>query len=314
LSNPLVSIVIPVYNKELWITETLRSVFNQSYENWECVIVNDGSTDESLNRIVSFVDSHPAKWRVVTIANSGQTFARNYGINLSDGDYVSFLDADDLWHPNKLTAQIELFLRNPRLEASFTSYVIFSENQRRGFRVVKNSDPEKLVSGWLSMQGFGGLIESTGMLKKSTLIDFGCFESHLSMTAGLDLSLRVVRSKPSIITSQPYVYYRLSEGQFHKNEKILVSDLNITSLVHANSLEILRRLKVNHASYLYWSASRGLGHFKFIERILLAFLIFDLSKLAALYFLISRNIVATFRGVRRQKDIRSFLQNHRIGP
>jgi glycosyltransferase involved in cell wall biosynthesis len=314
LPNPLVSIVIPVYNKELWITETLRSVFNQNYENWECIIVNDGSTDESLNRIVGFVDSHPAKWRVVTIANSGQTFARNYGIKLSNGDYVSFLDADDLWHPNKLIAQIEQFLENPGLELSLTPYIIFSENQRKGFRIVKKSNPEKLVNDWLSMRGFGGLIESTGMLKRSTLVDFDYFEGQLSMTAGLDLCLRVVRSKPSIITTQPYVYYRLSKGQFHENENVLVSDLIITTSVHTNSLEILNRLKVNHANYLYWSENRSLGRFKFVKSILHAFLIFDFSKLAMLYSLISRNIVAIFRGVWRQRAIRLFLQNHRVEP
>ena len=274
--------------------------------------MNDGSTDESLNRIISFVDSHPAKWRVVTIPNSGQTFARNYGISLSDGDYVSFLDADDLWHPNKLTAQIELFLRNPELELSLTPYVIFSENQRRWFRIVNNSNPEKLVNEWLNLRGFGGLIESTGMLKKSTLVDFGYFESQLSMTAGLDLCLRVVRSKPSLITTQPLVYYRLSKGQFHENEKILVRDLEITSSVHANSPEILNCLKINHASYLYWSESRNLGQLKFVKSVVLTFLIFDLSKLSMLYSLTSRNIVAIIRGIWRQRDIRLFLQNHRI--
>jgi glycosyltransferase involved in cell wall biosynthesis len=276
--------------------------------------VNDGSTDESLTRIVGFIDSHPAKWRVVTIANSGQTFARNYGIKLSYGDYVSFLDADDLWHPNKLIVQIEQFLENPLLELSLTPYVIFSENQRKGFRIVKNSNPEKLVSGWLSMRGFGGLVESTGMLKKSTLVDFEYFEGQLSMTAGLDLCLRVVRSKPSIITTQPYVYYRLSKGQFHENEKVLVSDLIITTSVHTNSLEILNRLKVNHANYLYWSESRSLGRFKFVKRIFHAFLVFDFSKLTMLYSLISRNIVAISRGVWRHRNIRIFLQKHRIEP
>jgi glycosyltransferase involved in cell wall biosynthesis len=314
LSSPLISIVIPVFNKELWVTETLRTVFNQEYKNWECVIINDGSTDESLNRIMGFIENHPARWRVITIDNSGQTFARNFGIKISEGDYIAFLDADDLWHPNKLDAQIQLFISRPELELAFSPYVIFSENQRRFFRVVKGANPMKLVKGWLSMQGFGGLIESTGMVKRSTLMSFGLFSDELSMTAGLDLSLRIAKSRPSLITSQPYVFYRLSESQFHKNEEILISDLVITSAAHTDSIEELNLLKISHTNYLYWSRVRSLGRVKFINRVLLAFLAFDLSKLAMLYCLTSRNVIAIYRGAWGQRQTKAFLQAHRIKP
>ena len=314
MSNPLISIVIPVFNKELWITESLRSVFNQSYLNWECVIVNDGSTDESLKKITSFVEKHPANWRVLTIENSGQTFARNYGIQVSKGEYVSFLDADDLWHPNKLKAQIESFMSDPKLELVFTPYVIFSENQSKGFRVVKNTDPESLVSGWLTMRGFGGLIESTGMIKKSTLIDVDCFSPALSMSSGLDLSLRVVRSRKSLVTPLPMVFYRLSDGQFHKNLDALVCDLEVVRLAHSFTPESLKKLTGFHNNYLYWANVRTLGKSHFLKGVLSAFLLLDISKLTTLYFLVTRNLVALLRGFYRRSEIQALIQTHGARP
>ena len=88
MSNPLISIVIPIYNKEFWVTETLNSVLNQSYKNWECVIIDDGSTDQSLDLVLAYTKKYPANWIVKTITNSGQSFARNLGIELSSGDYI----------------------------------------------------------------------------------------------------------------------------------------------------------------------------------------------------------------------------------
>ena len=273
--------------------------------------MNDGSTDGSLNKIVSFVEKYPANWKVITIENSGQTFTRNYGIQISKGDYVSFLDADDLWHPDKLKVQIESFRSDPEIELVFTPYVIFSENQWRGFRIVKNTDPKSLVNGWLSMRGFGGLIESTGMIKKSTLLDFDCFSPTLSMSSGLDLSLRIVRSRKSLIATTPSVFYRLSDGQFHKNLEALICDLEEVRLAHSFTPELLKKLTDCHNNYLYWAGIRTLGRFQFFKKVFFAFLFLDVSKLTTLYFLVTRNLVALLRGFYHRSEIRGFIQGYR---
>ena len=312
LSNPLISIVIPIYNKEFWVTETLNSVLNQSYKNWECIIINDGSTDQSLDIVLAFTEKHPANWMIETITNSGQSYARNLGIKLATGAYIAFLDADDLWHPDKLKSQIELFISNPALELVLSPYVIFRERQIAGFRLVRNRNPRKFVEDWLSMRGFGGLIESAGMVKRETLVNLGDFSNELSMAAGLDLCLRIVNSRPSSIASQPHVFYRLSDMQYHKNEDVLISDLAIVSDEHSNSREILDKLKVGHTNYLYWSHSRSFGRLEFLKRTLLAILAFDVPKLTMLYFLIGRNVIALYKGAFRHYQIQSFLRTHRI--
>jgi len=309
--EPLVSIVIPLFNKETWIVQTLATVYNQTYKNWECLIINDGSTDQSLSRVLEFTEGHPANWVIIDITNSGQAFARNRGIEIAKGELVSFLDADDLWHPNKLKSQIELFSINSKVELVLSSYVIFKENQSRSFRMVKNKSASKLVESWFDMRGFGGLIESTGMIKKSALIECGNFSDALSMASGLDLCLRVVRTRQTIVSPVPYVFYRLSDGQFHKNEDVLKRDMEITCLRHSTTVEIHEKLRMRHANYFYWSESRSLGVVRFLQRTLLAILVFDIPKLISLYFLITRNLLAFFRGFYYQAKIQAFFQAHK---
>lgn len=289
------------------MSATLQSVLNQSYKNWECIIINDGSTDESLAKINEFITNNPAAWKVTSTPNSGQTAARNHGIDLSEGELVAFLDADDLWHQEKVESQVRLFNSKPGTELAFTPYVIFRRNQNHGFRIVDSSNPKKLVRDWLNMRGFGGLIESTGMIRRKTLLEFGGFPKDFSMTAGLDLSLRIVRSRDTAITSKPLVFYRLSDGQFHKNEDVLIKDLKMTSVQHTNSQKELLKLSSFHNGYLFWSERRRNGKSSFMKSIILAVILLDHRKISMLYFLISRNLYALIRGQIHRGYIREFL-------
>ena len=94
-----ISIVIPLYNKEHYIEDTIKSVLAQTYSNWEAIIIDDGSTDASAKIVQSIPDS---RIRLYQQANQGVSKARNHGIELATGDYIAFLDADDQWKPNYL--------------------------------------------------------------------------------------------------------------------------------------------------------------------------------------------------------------------
>ncbi len=312
MADPAVSIIIPLFNKEEWIIQTLLSLYRQSYRDWECIIINDGSTDESLTKVSNFIDEHPANWRLISLANSGQTIARNLGIQVAKGDLIAFLDADDLWHHEKLQMQVDLFHSNPKLDLILCSYVIFREDQRNFFRMVSILDPKKLAGGWLSLRGFGGLMESTGMIKKEALNKFGVFENSLSMSAGLDLSLRIIKSGICLITSEPLVFYRISDSQFHKNEELLIKDMNLVSIAHASSPEVLKSLKVDYQNYMYWSETRRYGYPKLIKGVLLAFLRLDTQRLTILYCLSSRNVIALFRGFQQKRKISVFLKTQKV--
>src|ERR1700722_15492058 len=102
--TPLVSILIPAYNADRWIAETIRSAVNQTWERKEIIIVDDGSTDETLAVARQF---ESMLVRVVSQKNQGAASARNRAFSLSCGDYIQWLDADDLLAPDKVSRQME---------------------------------------------------------------------------------------------------------------------------------------------------------------------------------------------------------------
>lgn len=309
LSNPLVSVVIPLFNKEQWICHTLLSVYTQTYVNWECLIINDGSTDRSLETVTRFVENHLGNWKIVSQVNSGQIEARNLGIEKASGDFIAFLDADDLWLPEKLETQVKLHLSDPNIGLSLTSYTIFHKNQVSGFRVVKCSDSNKMIDRWFRLTGFGGLIESTGFISRKTLEEFGRYSETFSMTAGLDLCLKIALKRRIEVIPEPLVLYRLSPGQFHKQEDILIRDLEIMTLKHTSNIRERSRLRQLHLNYFFWSNCRGQGPLFFILSVFKSILLFRWSKLPMLYFLLSRNSLALVRGFIKRRRIREVLEN-----
>ena len=104
--TPLISVVIPAYNAEQFLDETLESVLSQTYENWECIIVNDGSTDNTESIAKKWCEKD-ARFRYFYKENSGASDTRNFGIKEARGEYIAFLDADDLYMPNFLEVCIE---------------------------------------------------------------------------------------------------------------------------------------------------------------------------------------------------------------
>lgn len=102
----MISIVIPLYNKEKSVVATLQSVLEQTYTDWECIVINDGSSDNSLEVVKNFIDEFKIddfKFQILTQNNAGVSAARNRGIIEAKGEYVAFLDADDLWTDDYLT-------------------------------------------------------------------------------------------------------------------------------------------------------------------------------------------------------------------
>lgn len=109
-ANPKVSGIVPAYNAEDYIGETIQSVMEQSYGNWELLLVDDGSTDRTKEVIQKYLDDPRIKYFYKK--NGGQGSARNLGIKKAQGDYLAFLDADDLWDVDKLETQIKVFSEN----------------------------------------------------------------------------------------------------------------------------------------------------------------------------------------------------------
>ena len=131
----LVSIVTPVYNSEKFISETIQTVKNQTYQNWELLLVNDYSTDNSENVIREY-EKQDDRIKLINLEkNSGAAIARNTGIKKAKGKYIAFLDSDDLWDKQKLEKQVN-FMKENNHEFTFTSYEFADESGKGNGKVV----------------------------------------------------------------------------------------------------------------------------------------------------------------------------------
>lgn len=126
--NPIVSIIIPSYNYGFVIGETLRNIQDQSFQNWEAIIVDDGSRDNTAAVVRQFVDTD-ARIRFFPQENKGVSAARNLGFQKATGKYIQFLDADDLLSRDKLTLQVDFLERNPDTDISYTDHIYFETNK-----------------------------------------------------------------------------------------------------------------------------------------------------------------------------------------
>src|SRR4028118_1589922 len=114
---PLISVIIPVYNGEKTIRETIESILNQTFTDFELIVINDGSQDATLEIVECIQDS---RLKVFSYPNAGQAASRNQGISHACGRYISFIDADDLWAPDKLEAQLKALQANPQAAVAYS--------------------------------------------------------------------------------------------------------------------------------------------------------------------------------------------------
>lgn len=140
--DKLVSIVVPVFNAGKYIDDTVETVRNQSYRNWELLLVDDCSADDSRGKIEEWCRKDPRIRMIAKEKNQGAAGARNTGMDLAAGRYIAFLDADDFWRPGKLEKQLE-FMEKKKAAFSFTAYEFGDEEGREtGKRVAA---PPELV-------------------------------------------------------------------------------------------------------------------------------------------------------------------------
>ena len=141
MQSPLISCIVPVYNGERYLGEAIDSILAQTYGPLEIIVVDDGSTDGTAEVVATYGDQVRYLWQ----PNAGQAAARNHGLSVTQGEFISFLDADDLWHPEKLDRQIARFRTRAELEFCVTHVQNFwipdlAEEEKR-FRDHRISKP-----------------------------------------------------------------------------------------------------------------------------------------------------------------------------
>ena len=214
------SVVIPLYNKAEYISRTLKSVLAQSFQNFEVIVVDDGSRDDSL-KIARQTDSD--KIRVIAQENQGTAVARNTGIEHASGEYIAFLDADDEWKSNYLETIDTLTEKYPQSDVFVTAYRVVMGKNKYNYSSRLTPDEGCLESYWMTFQyPYDFVWTSATVIRKSTVLKAGCFKPGERIGQDLDLWARVARINPRVAYSSAVcVDYNRNAGQnARKREKI----------------------------------------------------------------------------------------------
>jgi len=176
-SSPETSVIVPMYNAEDYIVEAIQSVIQQSHTHWELLLIDDGSTDQTKNIIKPFLDDD--RIRYFYQENNGQASARNRGIQKAKGTYVAFLDADDLWHKDKLQTQLKI-LRAKEVCLVFSSInCITSEGKNLNRKIGSNTgEYQGFIAFFLLAGGNISIPNSSVMARKESIKQTGNFDER----------------------------------------------------------------------------------------------------------------------------------------
>lgn len=273
---PLISVIMPAYNARPYIAEAIRSVLDQDYPNIELIVVDDGSVDGSAE----YAESFGARVRVIRQANAGVAAARNKGLAEVRGELIAFLDADDVWLPGKLSAQVEYLRQHPETAVVYGVFARWHANPDGSFDkppvpVVK--DPQKLLveahSGWIYTEL---LLDSivciiTAMIRREVVERLGGFDQSLPTGEDYDFWLRMSRHFRADKLNRVLAYYRMNASSITKtpcaenNEYLVLKKaLDQYGLVGPNGAsvadELVKRrmfqLCFSHGYFHFWSGGK----------------------------------------------------------
>lgn len=209
----MISIVIPLYNKEKSVVATLQSVLAQTYTDWECIVINDGSSDNSLEVVKNFIDEFKIddfKFQILTQNNAGVSAARNRGIIEAKGEYVAFLDADDLWTKDYLETVVALIRDYPGAGLYSVRYKVINDTQLPNVMQVK-TDSHENVRGYVYNPWNNKLrlfIDSVCVCKEQ-LLKTGLFDERITHGEDYDLCWRLILDGGLVQDNRCCAFYRM---------------------------------------------------------------------------------------------------------
>lgn len=251
----LISIIIPTYNRAHLIGETLDSILAQTYPNWECIIVDDGSIDETKKVIGEYVNKdsrfqyhHRPKER-----KKGPCSCRNYGFKLSKGDYIKWFDSDDVMHPNLLEKQLNTMRLNIDCSVCKVAYYDFVNNRvLKENTIYSDNLIEDYLVGGVTFYVSGPLWRKSFLMNQKQL-----FDETLSNLDDWDFNLRMLYQEPAIIyIDVSLIMYRIHEDSLSKE------------IVKCNFTEIISEFRARRKQLLILLFNNNIEIFEFKQFII----------------------------------------------
>lgn len=235
---PKISVIIPSYNCERYISETIDSILGQSLKDIELIVVDDGSTD----RTQEIVSSYGPPVRLLTQTNSGVCAARNHGIREAIGDFICLMDHDDYWFPHKLARQLEEFQTHPEAGVVFSDFIWWHADKNGNFPAPDSydlatyaDDTVPRFSGWIYHEFLLDccILTSTAMFRAEVFRKCGDLDESLPYSEDWDLFLRAAREYPMIMLRRPTTLYR----QHAKQGNRVIRDIDYRTLLLTKTAE-----------------------------------------------------------------------------
>lgn len=247
---PQVTVVIPTFNRADLIGQTLQSVAAQTFPDWECVVVDDGSTDNTRQVVESFAARDP-RFRYAWQENASAAAARNRGVELATGEFIAFVDSDDLWPPDRLAWQVEALRNDPEAVLAYGNTFVF-----------RNGDTTKggLYMGYVTDKPAGWAFEKlivcssiySPLVRASAIRKLGGFDLSLPSAEDWDTWLALSKVGKLVFDPRVALYYRAHEG--NKSGNTLRNYTCATRVVrkHLAGLPLPTRLRLRRANRKYF--------------------------------------------------------------
>lgn len=202
-----------MFNSEAYISETINSVINQTYSHWELLLIDDNSTDKTLESVQPFLHANSNIILIKNAKNLGAASTRNKGIEVARGDYIAFLDGDDVWKPNKLEEQL-VFMQANNCDVCFSSYDLMDEKGNPLNKTVK-ALPILTFNKLLRSNYIGNL---TGIYNAKALGKITTYNLRKRQDWLLWLSAIKKSGKPATSIPQSLAYYRVRNSSMSSNK------------------------------------------------------------------------------------------------
>ncbi len=238
---PKISVIIPVFNRITLISKAIESVIAQTFNEWELIVVDDCSTDNTYQFLCDKYKNDNRISIVQTPKNSGQGSARNFGIQLCNAPFIAFLDSDDIWHPKKLDHQYSLFSSNDNtLGMVYCGGILVDENGTKG-------EIKPYLRGWIeeslfvNLKGLGSS-NSGIMIRKEVVEKVGMYNTKLPSQADLDFFVRIARHYRIDFIDDYYtiIYSGNSVKRISNNRKSVITGEYQFFINHAKRLKELK--------------------------------------------------------------------------
>lgn len=314
-NRPLVSVIIPAFNASCYINEAVESVMNQNYQNLETIVIDDGSTDNTVKCVLSRFGTGVI---IIQQENEGPSSARNRGIEAAKGKYIAFLDADDTWFPDKISEQVNLMETYPDVGMVFGNAVTLKDGieaekshfEQEGLDQAYFGDPVYFKEAFKKLFQKNIIMTQTVMVRASVLEKTGGFNADFRFAEDFLLWLEIARVTKVAYQAKAVAFRRRHSGNLTNNpEKPILNKPRVLEEIKNRHEHYLKKLKID-INYKLAQSWFQIGSFKFYNDSLLSALRpfskslkYRFTFHCFLYFLLSVTGIGSLLKIKNNMDI-----------